>query len=167
VIGSETGDNWFYESPMYFPQASSGDANFRAIIASVAEQVLPLGKKKLATVTCAEVQGCADADKIFAQLAPGLGFEHTYRARASLAQPDFTAECLSAKNSGAEVFIVIMDTNSQGRVGAACSRQGYKPIYASGSAPVVDRFKDDPNLDQMVAVVQRLPLVPDRNPGQR
>ena len=157
VIGSETGDNWFYESPMYFPQASSGDANFKAIIHSVGGQVLPAGKKKLGTITCAEVQGCADADKIFAQLAPGIGFTHAYRARASLAQPDFTAECLSARNNGVDVFLVIMDTNSQGRVGTACARQGFKPIFASGSAPIVDRFKDDPNLDNMVGVSNVFP----------
>lgn len=157
VIGSETGDNWFYESPMYFPQASSGDANFRAIIASVAGQMAAKNKAKLGTITCAEVQGCADADRIFAGMAPKLGLQHVYRARASLAQPDFTAECLSARNASAEVFLVIMDTNSQSRVGAACSRQGYRPVYASGSAPVVDRFKDDPNLDKMIAVSNVFP----------
>jgi branched-chain amino acid transport system substrate-binding protein len=157
VIGNEGGSNHFYDSPMYFTQASTGDYNFRAIIAGIASQTVPVGKTKLGSINCAEAQSCANAEKIFSDHAKELGFDYVYRGRASLAQPDYTAECLSARNAGVEVFLLMMDTNTDGRVANSCARQGYRPIFATGGVPVVDRWKRDPNLNNMISVSNVFP----------
>jgi branched-chain amino acid transport system substrate-binding protein len=140
VIGSETGSDHFYKSPMYFPQAPHGSANFRVAIRAAAQQTVPLGKVKLATITCAEVQQCEDADRVWAEDAPSLGFRHAYRGRAALTQPDFTAECLAARNAAAEVFLLGLDGASIGRVAASCARQGYRPIFGTFSGLILDRM---------------------------
>jgi branched-chain amino acid transport system substrate-binding protein len=152
VVGEGTGaGTWFYDSPMYFPQASMGMHYYFGALATIAQQVIPTGKTKLATFTCVEVEDCTSADRVWSQNASDLGFTLVYQARTSLGQPDYTAECLSARNAGAQVAMIGIDTNSFSRIAAACARQGYHPLYASLGSIVDDRFKDDPNFDGLVA----------------
>jgi branched-chain amino acid transport system substrate-binding protein len=80
-----------------------------------------------------------------------------YRARASLAQPDFTAECLNAKNAGADVMIILLDSNSITRISNSCARQGYKPNYAIVSSLVTADQAANPNL---VGIVGSSPTFP-------
>jgi branched-chain amino acid transport system substrate-binding protein len=150
VVGSDLGSEWAYTNPMYFPQGSAGDAFHFSNIAMAAEEMVGQGKTKLATLTCSEVQACGDAERIFTRTAPGLGFQHVYRARASLVQPDFTAECLSARKAGAQVFIVFLDSNSVGRLAASCARQDYRPVYSVPQAIQTARQADDPNVEGML-----------------
>ena len=149
VIGTSGGTVWSYSSPNYFPQASDGDPFLLMGLAALADQVKD--KKKLATVTCAEATACGDADKLFAANATKFGFQPVYRARASIAQPDYTAECLAARNAEADVFMVVLDGNSVGRFAAACARQSYKPQFSTIVTIVLDRFKEDANLSSIVA----------------
>ena len=46
----------------------------------------------------------------------------------SLTQPNFTAECLAARNAGLTFLMLGMDTNSERRVISSCAQQGYNPI---------------------------------------
>lgn len=157
VIGTETGSPWVYQSAMYFPQAPSGDALVLSVLFGLAQRLVPLGKTKLGTVSCAEAQSCRDFGRIFAENAAEVGFQPVYRGQSSLTQPDFTAECIQARNAGVEVFHVAMDTNSVGRVAASCARQGYRPIYNVPASPLADRFKDDPNFDGMIGIMHHFP----------
>jgi branched-chain amino acid transport system substrate-binding protein len=150
VIGGDSAGNWFYESPMYFPQSTTGFAMLFAVLASAAQQSVPAGKTKLWTVACVEAEECDNADRIWSESAKPLGFEVVLRSRVSVAQPDFTAECLAARRASAQVVILGTDSNSVRRVAASCARQGYHPRYATPSTNTVHTFKDDPNLDGMV-----------------
>lgn len=157
VVGTDTGEPWAYGSPMYFPQASSGDALNYTLVAGTADQTVPQGKNKLGTLVCFEAQICTDADRVFAEAAPGLGFEHVYRAKASLTQPDFTGECLAARNAGVQVFFMMLPTNTTQRAAASCIRQGFRPTFATSSVIAADRLKDDPNFDGLIAATQVFP----------
>jgi branched-chain amino acid transport system substrate-binding protein len=157
VIGSELGGQWFYTSPMFFPQTSSGLALTYVNIAGIAGYVVPKGKTKVATLTCQEAQFCTDANRIWPQIAPSLGFQVVSQGRASLAQPDFTSECLSAKNANAQVLLMAMDTNSVGRVASSCARVDFHPVFSFATTVTVDRMRSDPNLE---GTVLALPLAP-------
>src|SRR5579864_2907791 len=157
VIGSELGGQWFYTSPMFFPQTSSGLALTYVNIAGIAGYVVPQGKTKVATLTCEEAQFCTDANRIWPEEAPSLGFQVVSQGRASLAQPDFTSECLSAKNANAQVLLMAMDTNSVGRVASSCARVDFHPVFSFATTVTVDRMRSDPNLD---GTVLALPLAP-------
>jgi branched-chain amino acid transport system substrate-binding protein len=165
VVGLPGGESWAYKSPMYFPHVSSDNALYLGILPPVTSVVKPSGKTKLATVSCREAQGCKAADSVISQQATGLGFEQVYRGQASVAQPDFTAECLSAQKAGAEVFLIIMDPNSVSRLTASCARQNYRPRYATTSNVVVDRFKDDPNMAGLVAGTVTFPYFQSGTPA--
>ena len=156
-LGTMGGIGWAYESPMYFPHQSDGDAAGITWIAGPAQQLVPAGKTKLATLVCVEASACSDMDRLIAEQAKSFGFELVSRGKVSVTQPDFTAECLSARNAGAEAFFVLFDQNSLGRLASSCARQGFKPTYSTAASLVDARQKDDPNLKGMVAATNVMP----------
>ncbi|MDQ4098501.1 MAG: ABC transporter substrate-binding protein, partial [Actinomycetota bacterium] len=145
VIGDSGAAQWYYESPMFFPQFTTGRPYVEAMIRAAAAETVPQGKKKLAILNCQEAQFCVDADKLWPELAPKLGYELVFRRQTSLAQPDYTAECLAAKNAGAEVFGLAMDGNAIGRVASACGRSGFKPIYFIHHSTLLKEQASDAN----------------------
>ena len=144
VVGGDGGETWAHSSPMYFIPMANAESWTKTFVPSVAK---PVGKTKLGSLICVEAAYCDDADRAVAQQAKPNGFEHVYRARASLAQPDFTAECLAARNAGVEVFYVIEDQNSLGRLATSCNRQGFRPTYATIGPIAVEAQKDEPLMD--------------------
>src|SRR5581483_11624771 len=83
VVGGDTAAEWYYESPMHFPQASSGRALLLGLIAGAAQQFLPQGLRRLGYLVCTEAQVCKVARTVFDDNAARLGFELVYRAQAS------------------------------------------------------------------------------------
>lgn len=164
VIGTDGGENWPFTSPMYFPSSSTGDALYGTFLPSLAQVVIPEGKKKLGTVVC-ELSTCQEIEKVLLRDAKPVGFDHAYRGQASVAQPDYTAECLAARNAGVDVMFLILDTNSITRFVASCTRQGYRPRYGAATALVADRFKDDPNFEGFVAGTPVFPYFQTSTPA--
>ena len=149
VIGNEGGSDWFYEKPMFFPPAATAVTFYTASVYDVAKYAVPAGRTKTAVIFCIEAQACGDVDRVWGEVGPKAGMELVYRAKASIGQPDFTAECLNAQKAGAKTVFVAMDTNSVGRLTASCARQGYRPVYAVQSGTAADRMTQDPNLEGM------------------
>ena len=150
VTGDSGAGQWFYQSPMFFTQFCTGQCWVRAMIFAAGAETVPQGKTKLAMLNCQEAQFCVDADKLWPGLAPKAGYEVVFKRQASLAQPDYTAECLGARNAGAQVFGLAMDGNAIGRIASSCARVDFHPIYfIHHSALLVDHAKD-PNLDGIV-----------------
>ena len=150
VIGNEGASPWYYESPYYFTQAPTGDVNFYAAIGAAAP-ILAKSHKKYGSIVCVEAPACEQADSVPYKAAGELGFQPVYRARASVAQPDYTAECLAARNAGVQSLLVFLDPAGINRVVTACTRQGFTPKYITANSLVVDAQKDVAQLDGMVA----------------
>ena len=163
VIGGDSTE-FVYASPMHFPQVTSFPYALYATYPGL-KQVLTAGEKKVGVLTCTEVNVCTQGDRIWSAEGAKEGFEVVYRGRASVAQPDYTAECLSAKRQGAEILIIGLDTQSLSRIVGSCARQGYRPRYATLTAVVSDRLKDDPNLDGLVASVLSSPYFQTGTPA--
>lgn len=165
VIGTTGATPWSYTSPMYFPQASDGDPLIAGFLAAVADQVVATGRTKLGTLICLEIPQCDTADRIFAETAPGLGFDHVYRGRASFTQPDFAAQCLRARDAGADVLFILLDIPSVRRVQASCARHAYRPRLGVSGASVQENMKDDPNLDGLIASSWTFPYFQSGTPA--
>jgi branched-chain amino acid transport system substrate-binding protein len=146
VIGNEGGSDWFYTSPMYFTHVPTGQTFWSALASSVAGVAKSRGLVKWGSITCVEATTCADADRTWKVEMKAQGLEPVYSARASLAQPDFTAECLSARNAGAEIVSMVMDASGIARIAASCARQGYRPVFTAAAASAKTEFATDPNL---------------------
>ena len=165
VLGMSGAEDWAYSSPMYFPSFATGPALYLTFAASVAQQMVPKGKTKVGTLVCVEAAGCATVEQVFSDSARRLGYLHIYRGRSSLAQPDFTAECLAARNAGVEVLWITLDTNSVRRVHTACSRQGYTPVLAIPGQAVIDSMKDDEGFAGTIAPSSVFPYFASGTPA--
>ncbi|HVW34986.1 MAG TPA: ABC transporter substrate-binding protein [Acidimicrobiia bacterium] len=152
VIGGDSANELWWNSPVLFPVALRLDYFANAL----AKEAVGVGKRKLAVFYCIEIETCKqfndplDAGKV--------GAEVVYRAQVSLTQPDFTSECLQARNRGAEAILLGMDANSAGRVAASCARQAYRPLFASGGLVIQTSMAKDPNFEgHLVAALGTFP----------
>jgi len=87
------------------------------------------------------------------------GFVVVYEGQMSLAQPDFTAEMISARNAGADVVISISDNATVIRMIRAANRQGYKPVFSTQQSANEDSFPQAGGSDIEGVVVAA--VVPD------
>jgi branched-chain amino acid transport system substrate-binding protein len=135
VIGGDLTSAMWNESPMFFPQAGGEQALVWGMVANGAAT----GKRRFGSLACRESEGCTNADRYWFDRGwvAEAGMEPAYRARISIAQPDYTAECLTAQRAGVEVLAVVADGATGRRVAVSCARQGYRPIL-SIAGPAVD-----------------------------
>ena len=165
TIGTDLSSPWDYGSQMHFPQATGGSYSFALVIFGAAQQLLPAGKKNLGIVVCTEAQQCADAQRIVTKVAKDAGFEVVYQAKASLAQPDFTAECLGARNARADLLFIQLDPNSIGRFAASCARQSYRPNYTAIPPAISAHATEDPNLSTLIGATNVFPFFQTGTPA--
>jgi branched-chain amino acid transport system substrate-binding protein len=156
-IGTAGVGDYSYQSPVYFPQIVAGND-----LAETAVGALPAlvqqGKTKLASIYCAEVKVCATASKALQRAAPRYGAQVVYSSESSITQPDFSSECLNARNAGAQVIGLAMDGASNKRIAQSCSRQGYHPIYSTGSNIVTPDMPQNDDFQGMFVVSSTMPL---------
>ena len=156
VIGTE-GTQLVYEHPLYFPQGTSGFALMDAVMIGAAQQLAAQGKTTVGTITCVETPYCDQVRQRWADTAGQAGLKVTYQARSSFAQPDFTADCLGARNAGVDVFLILMDSNTIRRLAGACARQSYRPYFSAGAGILLDEFAREPNLQTMLGASNFFP----------
>ena len=167
VVGTLLSYEWDYASPLYFPHASSGaEFNIASYFGPASQLFLPKGLKKLGTMTCVESNVCEQANQVWAKKAAEFGFEMVYQGRVSLGQPDFTAECLAARNAGVQLMFFGFDDKSAGRVANSCGRQSFRPQYIHTFQAASPAMLDNPNLDGMIVGTLTFPWVADDTPAR-
>ena len=167
IIGHEGGSDLGYESPMVFTPWPAGTPYGFGLLGSLAEVAVPAGKTKLASLACSDVKLCDIFDKMWTgPAAKELGFEVVYRARPSLTQPDFTAECISARQAGAQAVMLALDNNSVLRVARSCARQGFKPLFGMADGLALPSIAADPIMDGTVVGTKVAPWPARDIPGR-
>lgn len=167
VIGNEGGSDWFYSSPVYFAPFPTGDTYWRSFINPLAEAALPKGKTKFGSMACVEAVTCEQGARVWHDqgVAKKAGFDPVYRASISLAQPDFTAECLAAQRAGAQVIAITADDSTVSRIAASCGRQNYRPVFSWVVSATKIRQVTEPNLDNGVVVLNYFPWLKGDTPA--
>jgi branched-chain amino acid transport system substrate-binding protein len=163
VIGGDGAHGLWFQSPvLFFPGPS-----YTTQSVATAKLAVQLNTPKVAMFYCAEAQPCQvgrDAlhSKLKDEKAPQA--EIVYEAKVSLAQPDFSAECLQAKSKGAQSVIVFVDAAAASRATRSCIQQGYKPQWLT--SPLTSAHSDDPNNEGMTNPVAVFPWFLDETPAQ-
>ncbi|MGH8990876.1 MAG: ABC transporter substrate-binding protein, partial [Acidimicrobiia bacterium] len=125
-------------SPMVFffgPSATKGLAwSHLAPLATLAQA------KKVAFLYCREAPQCSAAAQEARVFAPQAGMQVVYEAQVSLAQPDYTAEAISAKNAGAEAVAVFADNQTAMRFIRSANRQGWQPAVSTQQSGYDERM---------------------------
>jgi branched-chain amino acid transport system substrate-binding protein len=166
VVGGSGTEPWYTTSPMFFTQIIAGEVAIEATVASYARSAKAMGLSKMGLITCSDgVAVCDDT----ARVAPGYikkyGLQLAYQGKASLAQPDFTANCLAARNEGAEILYLALDANSYARFGKGCASVGYKPRYGIAQPVMLAELATDPNLQGSPGVSYTAPFFFGANPA--
>jgi branched-chain amino acid transport system substrate-binding protein len=158
-INSIGGNTYFYDSPVHFPLVAHGEEFVKASLYNSADYAKQKGVKKYGLIACTEAQVCNDTERLNgnAENVRAAGMELAYKSRASLAQPDFTAECIGARNAGVQILQIALDGNSVARVAASCARQNYKPLFTVFGAIAFDKMKDNPDLDGLTVNANGFP----------
>jgi len=86
--------------------------------------------RKAAILYCQEAATCAQQMSSFSKLLPYKGLQMVYKAQVSLVAPDYTAQLLQARNAGADVVVLLLDSASVGRVARNAKQQNYAPVLA-------------------------------------
>jgi branched-chain amino acid transport system substrate-binding protein len=126
MIGGPGGNEIEDHSPMVFnPQTGSDEALGHIIHLAVVSQS---DKRKMAILYCREASSCRQQRDRAIQFASLYGMTIVYEAQVSIAQPDFTAEVIAARNAGAEVVTMLTDEQTIVRVARSAHRQGWNPV---------------------------------------
>lgn len=126
MIGGPGGNEIEDHSPMVFnPQTGSDEALGHIVHLTVTSQS---DKRKMSILYCREASSCKQQrDRAF-QFASLYGMKIVYEAQVSIAQPDFTAEVIAARNAGAEIVTMLTDEQTIVRVARSAHRQGWNPL---------------------------------------
>ncbi|HEY2333190.1 MAG TPA: ABC transporter substrate-binding protein, partial [Acidimicrobiales bacterium] len=157
VSGSLIDATWF-TNPMFYPAGGSVVTNIWGQMKSAAEA----GVKKVGVVLCTEVAACAQAQPLFTKNATDVGMQMVYNALASQTQASYTAECLAAKNAGAEAVANFTNVVVMAR---DCERQNYKPAWISADqGPGITLIKQQPSLGNAVGSSEQWNCLDDTTP---
>lgn len=162
VVGGDLRLHIWNESPMFFAQSTSLRNQNRAIF-HAASAVDP--GQNVGTLVCVEAEVCSEAQAAAREDAPRAGFEITYEGEASLGQPDYTAECLAARNADVDLFYVVMDDNSHRRVAESCFRQDFDPLYVGSGGTINTGSPQVEPFDGLVAALPQFPFL-GLSPGE-
>jgi branched-chain amino acid transport system substrate-binding protein len=164
VVGGDGAHGLWFQSPvLFFPGPS-----YTTQAVATAKLAVALKTPKIAMFYCAEAQPCQlgrDAlhSKLKDEKAPEA--QIVYEAKVSLAQPDFSAECLQAQSKGAQSVILFVDAAAASRATRSCIQQGFRPQWLT--SPLTSAHADDPNNDGMTNPVAVFPWFLEETPPQR
>jgi branched-chain amino acid transport system substrate-binding protein len=88
-------------------------------------------KRKIALFYCREAPICQIVRDNVMKAQKELGYTVAFEAQVSIAQPDYTAEVIAARNAGADAVASVMDNASTLRIARSMSRQGWTAPYSS------------------------------------
>ena len=154
LIGGDLTDVAWYQSPMFFPQGALIDGSLRGAAAQAAQ----VGSHNVALLYCGEASACFEARDIFQQGAvASAGGNLVFTAQVSLAQPDFTSECIQLKTNHVDAVVATVDGNSLSRLARACAQQQVAVKFVSFALALVSSLASDPNLDGLVGTTGLFP----------
>lgn len=165
IIGGSCGPEWT-KSPMLFRQCPASPEQIFGTALVGAKH----GKsKKFGGLFCSETQSCTFVEK---QLfdnggAKRAGLDPRYRARMSVFQADYTAECIQARNAGVELFMVIGDPGTVERVASSCKRQSFNPQYLQISSTMRASAATKPGLGDVLVGMPVFPFAGLSTPAFR
>ena len=162
VVGGGLGGAIFNTDPDWFPEGQT----VNALEASVVVAAKKAGAKSIAFFYCAETPGCAESVPSIRALAKTLKTPLVYTTQIAYASPNYVAQCLAAKQSGAQALIVVEAALVVQSAVADCARQGYTPTDVVDGSAVALSDTSTPGLrDNLLAIQSDIPFSVKANPG--
>jgi ABC-type branched-subunit amino acid transport system substrate-binding protein len=159
TFGTEGGLDTVYNDPYVLTATPAGHTNADSILLALGDVARPLHKVKFAEFACSDFGLCDNFDNRWSNPSAlkQVGFQLVARGRPSLTQPDYTSQCLAAKQGGAEVVMLALDTASLRRFAGSCARQNYHPIFGTADLLASNSLPVDPNVDGLIVATKMAP----------
>jgi branched-chain amino acid transport system substrate-binding protein len=136
VVGGQADTAEWFTNPAFFPSGST-------VLTSLEMQayaVKAAGKASFGAVYCAEVAACKQTVPALQGYAKAFQLNMSTSAAIAVSAPSYTAQCLAAKQAGAEALIIDASYAAGSRFAPACAQQGYSPVYVIPSGAFDNRY---------------------------
>jgi branched-chain amino acid transport system substrate-binding protein len=171
VIGGNFSSPSYYQDPDWYPSGQTNDS----ITYSVAATAKKAGATSLADFYCAESVQCQESVPLIKAAGQSVGVPVVYSASIAATAPNYTAQCIAAKQAGVTAVFIGDSISVIARVASDCSQQGYNPVYVTegtgftnqaltatglkdrlwSSYPIVPYFSSEPAVTDMNAAVDK------------
>jgi branched-chain amino acid transport system substrate-binding protein len=125
VVGGDLSGPAMNSYPDFYPQGQTEDS----VTEASAETSKATGAKSLGILYCTEAPTCISSAQAIRAEAPKDGLPVSYIAQATSTEPNYTAQCLAAKQAGAGAMFLLYAPAAAQVIAADCTRQGYNPKY--------------------------------------
>jgi branched-chain amino acid transport system substrate-binding protein len=127
VIGGNFSSPGYYTDPDWYPSGQTNDS-ITYSVAAVAKQA---GATSLADFYCAESAQCQQSVPLIKAAGQSVGVPVVYSASIAATAPNYTAQCVAAKQAGVKAIFIGDSITVIDRVASDCNQQGYDPIYVT------------------------------------
>ncbi len=124
VVGTTTSTQPMFTNPDFYPEGQTEDSLFPALIGGAKK----LGATNTGLIYCAEAVQCQQGVAPFKQTAAAENVPLVYNASISATAPNYTAQCLAAKQNGVKALFVGDAITVVEKVFSDCDAQGFDPI---------------------------------------
>jgi branched-chain amino acid transport system substrate-binding protein len=136
VVGGESDTPVWFTNPAFFPSG----ATVLTSLEMQAYAVKAAGKTSFGAVYCAESAACKQTVPALQGYAKAFGLDMSTSAAIAVAAPSYTAQCLAARQAGAQALIIDASYAAGSRFAPACAQQGYSPVYVIPSGAFDSRY---------------------------
>jgi branched-chain amino acid transport system substrate-binding protein len=131
VIGGQTEDGPYENADFFDPGSTFNDYVYgEAYLTKLAHS------KATSDLYCIEVALCSEETSALRAEYPKFGSKLVYVAGISFSAPNYTAQCLAAKQAGATSMTIGDATSVVNEVVQDCTAQGYTPVQLSADGTV-------------------------------
>jgi len=132
----------YVTNPNFFAVGGTLDGYFDVFV----DAAKKVGAKSVAELYCAESPICQQAVTPLKIVAGKRNMPVDYVTSISYSAPNFTAQCLAAKQAGAQALIIADAVAVVASVMNSCTQQGYTPWEISLDGAISGSFTKDPGL---------------------
>lgn len=142
VIGGLFAAEEYYHDPDFYPTGQTDDSAAYADVLTAKTA----GATNLGHLYCAEAPTCQKGVAAHKAAGKQLGVPLVYSAAISATAPNYTAQCLAAKQAGVTALFIGDAPPIVAHIAQDCTRQGYKPIYVLQGGAFTDMLATTPGL---------------------
>jgi branched-chain amino acid transport system substrate-binding protein len=161
VVGAILSGGSFSTNPDFFPEGMSY-YNIEKAMALVAKDA---GLKKIALLYCVESTECSALVAPLKQAMTADGVDMVYTTAINSTLSDYTAECLAAKQAGADGMFVAESSGVVVTVAKSCATQGFAPLQLANDGSIAASFLTAPGMNGMRGVELDIPYFVKNTPA--
>ena len=144
VIGMVTSTQPMFTNSAFYPEGQTENSLFVGIVGAVKKAKAT----KMALFYCAEAAQCQEGIAPLKQQAARSGVDVVATVEVSASSPSFAAQCLAAKQAGAQAVFLADAQSINNKIAADCTKQGYNPTYVIDGEDIVGSMTKVPGLSK-------------------